>query len=113
MFSIDNTPDLTGKIAVVTGANSGLGKETARAFAKKGAHVIVTARDINKGNQAILEIKKDLPAASLEIAELDLASLDSITNFVDNFSKKYQKLDYLINNAGLMAIVPIFPKKMV
>ena len=104
MFSIDNTPNLTGKTAVVTGANSGLGKETARAFAQKGAHVIVAARDVAKGNQAVSEIKKDLPNASLEVMELDLASLDSISKFVYSFSKNHQKLDFLINNAGLMAM---------
>lgn len=104
MFLIDNTPDLTGKTAVVTGANSGLGKETARALAQKGAHVIVAARDVAKGNQAVSEIKKELPNASLEVMELDLASLDSISKFVDSFSKNHQKLDFLINNAGLMAM---------
>ena len=104
MFSIDSTPDLTGKLAVVTGANSGLGKETARAFAQKGAHVIVAARDVAKGIQAVSEIKKELPNASLEVMELDLASLDSISKFVYSFSKNHQKLDFLINNAGLMAM---------
>lgn len=104
MFSVDKTPNQNGKIAVVTGANSGLGKETASALAAKGAHVIMASRDIDKGLKARAEILLSNPKASLEVKVLDLGSLESIANFSNEVKAEYKKLDFLINNAGLMAM---------
>lgn len=104
MFSVDKTPNQNGKIAVVTGANSGLGKETASALAAKGAHVIMASRNIEKGLKARAEILLSNPKASLEVKVLDLGSLESIANFSNEVKAEYKKLDFLINNAGLMAM---------
>lgn len=104
MFSLEKAPRQDGKIAVVTGANSGLGKETAKALAAKGAHVIMASRSVDKGEQAKSDILRDVPSASLEVKALDLASLQSIKNFSDEVKSKYKTLDFLINNAGLMAM---------
>lgn len=103
MFSVETAPRQDGKIAVVTGANSGLGKETARALASKGAHVIIASRNIDKGLSAKAEILSDIPNASLDVIQLDLGSLENIEKFVDSFKKDFRSLDFLINNAGLMA----------
>ena len=95
-------PDLTDKIAIVTGANSGLGFETAKALAKKNARVIMTCRNMIKGNKAFSIIKKDFPDAKVELMQLDLANLDSVKEFAKNFKGKYDELHLLINNAGVM-----------
>ena len=99
-----NIPDLTGKVAVITGANSGLGFEAAKILAAKGAHVVLAVRDTEKGKQAAAEIKRAVPAASLEVLALDLASLASIRRFAEAFPAAHGRLDMLINNAGVMAI---------
>ena len=99
-----NIPDLTGKVAVVTGANSGLGFEAAKILAAKGAHVGLAVRDAEKGKQAAGEIKRVVPAASLEVLSLDLASLASVRRFAEAFPAAHSRLDMLINNAGVMAI---------
>jgi len=97
-------PDLTGKIAIVTGANSGLGYETSLALAQKGAHVVMACRNPQKAEDSKVEILKHAPNASIELAALDLSSLASIREFSAAFKAKHNKLDILINNAGLMAI---------
>ena len=99
-----NIPDLTGKVAVITGANSGLGFEAANILAAKGARVVLAVRDVVKGEQAAQEIKGVVPAASLEVLSLDLASLASARRFAEAFPAAYSRLDMLINNAGVMAI---------
>lgn len=104
MFSPDNTPRLDGKIAVITGANSGLGRETAGVFAAKGAHVILASRNLKKGEAAKAEILQKVPNGAIEVMELDLASLTNIMNFCREVSRQYPKIDLLINNAGLMAL---------
>lgn len=104
MFSLDKTPNQNGKIAVVTGANSGLGKETASVLAAKGAHVIMASRNLDKGLKARAEILLENPKASLEVKVLDLGSLKSIANFSNEVKTEHKKLDFLINNAGLMAM---------
>ena len=75
MFSLADAPRQDGKVAVVTGANSGLGKETTKALAGKGAHVIMGCRNIAKGEEAKAEILKEQPNASIEVMELNLASI--------------------------------------
>ena len=96
-------PDQSGKTVIVTGANNGLGYESARALAKKGAHVIMTSRSMDKGNAARDVILKETPNASLDVMPLDLGSLASMREFAEAFKKKYFSLDILMNNAGVMA----------
>jgi protochlorophyllide reductase len=97
-------PNLQGHVALVTGANSGLGLETTRALAAKGAHVIMACRNQEKGAQAQDSLEKSIAGASLELAELDLASLASIRVFAEHFQANHKQLDLLFNNAGVMAI---------
>jgi len=97
-----NIPDLTGKVAIVTGANSGIGFETAKALAEKGAKVILACRNLDKANLAAKEIRSMVRKAKLEIIQLDLADLASVRKFADTFKSKYGSLDLLINNAGIM-----------
>lgn len=101
-FSIDKIPSQKGRIAVVTGANTGLGFETTKALALKGAKVILACRNESKANQAMDEIKKEIPNADLEFIKLDLNSLKSVETFAKAYNSKFDRLDLLINNAGLM-----------
>lgn len=101
-WSKSDIPDLSGKIALVTGANSGLGYETALALALKGATVVLACRNTQKGNIAYNNIKLQHPKASVDFIKLDLAKLRSVHRFVEEFRKKYERLDLLINNAGVM-----------
>ena len=103
-WTADDLPDLTGKTVVVTGANSGLGYEATRELARRGAHVVLACRDGGKARAAIDAITRAHTAASLEPAELDLASLESIRSFAHDFQTRHAKLDVLCNNAGVMAI---------
>ncbi len=95
-------PDLTGRTAVVTGANSGLGLEMARELARKGAHVVMACRSEDRARRARAEIRQEIPAAKLDVEILDLASLDSVRRFAEGYS--HDRLDLLTCNAGLMAI---------
>ena len=95
---------LTGKIAVITGANSGIGYEAAEILAQKGAHVVLAVRNESKGVKAAREIRSRLPTADVEVMALNLASQTSIRAFADAFAAKHDRLDLLINNAGVMAI---------
>ncbi len=93
--------DLTGKTVVITGSNSGLGLASSHALAAKGAHVIMTARDEQRGWAAKAKVEHAIPGASVEVRRLDTSSLDSVRAFANEFSGP---LDILINNAGIMAI---------
>jgi NAD(P)-dependent dehydrogenase (short-subunit alcohol dehydrogenase family) len=97
-------PDLTGKFAIVTGANSGIGLETARELARKGAQVIMACRSIARGEKARQDILRDQPAAAVEVAALDLADLASVRNFAQEIAARGRAVDILVNNAGVMAI---------
>lgn len=103
-----NIADLTGKVIVVTGGNSGLGYESVKAFAEKGAEVIIACRSLKKGDSAKKKIGK--VRGNIEVMQLDLMDFESIKNFTDNFSKKYSRLDVLLNNAGIMT-TPYFLTK--
>ncbi len=103
-WTIENMPDLTGKIVVVTGANSGLGFETASAFAQKGAQVILASRNVAKAKTAVAQIEKQAPNAVTEIIQLDLSNLASIHQFAAEFNGRHHKCDILVNNAGVMAL---------
>lgn len=100
----ENIPDLTGKVIVITGANSGLGLESTKAFAAKGATVVMACRNMSKAEQAKAEVLAANPNAKLDLMELDNASLKSVRAFADAFNAKYDRLDILLNNAGVMAI---------
>ncbi|UCE87777.1 MAG: SDR family NAD(P)-dependent oxidoreductase, partial [Deltaproteobacteria bacterium] len=97
-------PDLSGRIAVVTGANGGLGLETARALARAGAHVVVAARDRDKAAAAEANLRAELPGASLRVVPLDLGSLASVRSAAERVLAEHDRIDILVNNAGVMAI---------
>lgn len=103
-FKVAQTPALNGKVALVTGGNSGLGLASVKAFASKGAHVLLAARDEKKAENAIKQVLSDNPSASVEFLHLDLASQKNITLAADSVSRRFPKLDFLMNNAGLMAM---------
>ncbi len=107
-FDINNIPEQNERIAIVTGANVGLGYETTLQLAKKGMKVIMACRNIEKAEHAKEQIVKAYQPANLEIMELDLNSLQSVRNFATNFKSQYNQLDLLINNAGVM--IPPFSK---
>jgi NAD(P)-dependent dehydrogenase (short-subunit alcohol dehydrogenase family) len=102
-WTVADVPDQRGRLAIVTGANSGLGLVTARDLARAGADVIMTSRDPDKGTAAAAKIRSAVPDASLEVSHLDLADLSSVRAFAKRFSAGRKSLDLLINNAGVMA----------
>jgi NAD(P)-dependent dehydrogenase (short-subunit alcohol dehydrogenase family) len=95
-------PDQTGRTAVVTGANTGLGYETAAALAAKGAHVVLAIRNLDKGKAAADLITRRSPGAEVSLQELDLTSLDSVREAADQLHAAHDGIDLLINNAGVM-----------
>ena len=96
-------PDQTGRTAVITGANTGLGYETAAALAAKGAHVVLAVRNFDKGKEAARRIEQATPGAQSRLQELDLTSLDSIRAAADELRVRLTTaIDLLINNAGVM-----------
>lgn len=103
-WTAEDIPNLSGRVAVVTGANSGLGLESARALAGKGAHVVMAARNLDKAETARSDILGDFPNAHLDIEELDLASFQSTRTSAAKIAANHAKIDILINNAGLMAM---------
>ncbi|MBK0383281.1 SDR family oxidoreductase [Pedobacter sp. SD-b] len=105
-FDIEKIPAQKGKIAIVTGANSGLGLETAKGLAKTGFLVVMACRNLKKANQALNKIKQEVTDANLEVIKIDTSSLSSVRAFAEDFLERHQKLDLLINNAGIM--VPPF-----
>jgi NAD(P)-dependent dehydrogenase (short-subunit alcohol dehydrogenase family) len=96
------------KVVVITGANSGLGLETAKYFVSKGNRVVMAVRNVNKGETSKRELLRLYPEAKIEVLRLDLADLSSIRDFVDTFSRSYLSIDLLINNAGVM--IPQYSK---
>jgi NAD(P)-dependent dehydrogenase (short-subunit alcohol dehydrogenase family) len=102
-WTAENIPNLEGKIALITGANSGLGFEASLAFAKKYATVVMACRDMTKGQEARQRIENEVSGAQLIVMELNLASLESIKTFAARFIQTYSHLDILLNNAGVMA----------
>ncbi|XP_054152543.1 retinol dehydrogenase 12-like [Oppia nitens] len=92
---------LDGQLVVITGANTGIGKETARDLAKRGAKIIIGCRDESKANEAINDIKHKIPLADIIAMKLDLSSLKSIRKFAETLANNYHSIDILINNAGV------------
>jgi NAD(P)-dependent dehydrogenase (short-subunit alcohol dehydrogenase family) len=101
-WTIADIPDQTGRIAVVTGANTGLGFETAAALAGRGARVVLAVRNVEKGKAAAAMIAAATPAADVTLQELDLGSLASVRAAAEELKSRYDHIDLLINNAGLM-----------
>jgi NAD(P)-dependent dehydrogenase (short-subunit alcohol dehydrogenase family) len=96
-------PDQSGKLIVITGGNSGIGFEAARALAGRGAHVMLAVRSAQRGQAAAEAIGREHARARVEIAELDLADLASVRRFAENFQSRHTSLPVLINNGGVMA----------
>jgi NAD(P)-dependent dehydrogenase (short-subunit alcohol dehydrogenase family) len=100
----DDIPDLTGRVAVVTGANGGLGLVTAHELAEHGAHVVLAARDQEKARTAEGQIRARNEHASTEIVPLDLGSLASVEAAAEQINAAHERIDILVNNAGVMAM---------
>lgn len=101
-FRIEEAASQKGRVAIVTGANTGLGFETSRGLARTGMRVIMACRDIEKAQTAKGRILKEQPDADLEIMIVDLSRFVSVKNFTGSFLSRYNRLDLLINNAGIM-----------
>lgn len=109
-WTFENIPDLTGRMIVVTGGNSGLGYESVKAFAAKGAEVVLASRTVEKGEAAKNEILRTVPEGKITVMQLDLGDLDSVRDFASTLKKTFSKLDVLLNNAGIM-MTPYFTTK--
>jgi NAD(P)-dependent dehydrogenase (short-subunit alcohol dehydrogenase family) len=103
-WTADDIPEQAGRVAIVTGANSGLGYITARELARQGARVALACRDDVRGKEAVARLIAEVPTADVELRSLDMADLASIRSFADGVQASYPALDLLINNAGVMAI---------
>ena len=103
-WTAKDMPDQRGRVVVITGANSGLGFESAVAFARKGAQVVMACRSMDKAEIARQALFARVPGALVDILPLDLGNLQSVRAFADRFSACYDRLDILMNNAGVMAL---------
>src|ERR1700722_16329449 len=101
-WSSDDIPSQEGRVAIVTGANSGIGMEAARALAVHGALVVMASRDKKRGEEAAFSIRTVHSGAQVRVMELDLAELASVRAFAAAVIADYSRLDLLINNAGVM-----------
>ena len=101
-WSEADVPDQSGRVAVVTGANTGIGYQTAAVLAYRGAHVVLAVRNLEKGNAALSRIVAASPHADVTLQALDLSSLDSVRSAADALRTAYPRIDLLINNAGVM-----------
>ncbi|QLD89922.1 SDR family NAD(P)-dependent oxidoreductase [Natronomonas salina] len=103
-WTADDVPDCSGATVVVTGANSGLGLEATRLFAREGAEVVMACRDLDRAETAREEVRADVSRADLDVRKLDLADLDSVRRFADGVATDHERVDVLCNNAGVMAL---------
>ncbi len=101
-WNAEKIPDQSGKVAIVTGANSGTGYEITRELARKGATVLLGCRSQSRGETAVSNIRSENPNAKVELILLDLGDLASVRRFAEEFNGRYDRLDLLINNAGVM-----------
>jgi NAD(P)-dependent dehydrogenase (short-subunit alcohol dehydrogenase family) len=101
-FDMNSIPSQAGRLAIVTGANAGLGFETTRYLAQKGMSVVMACRSEERARTAKAAIEAELPGARLQILQIDLGDLSSVRRFAESFRKDHQTLDLLINNAGIM-----------
>jgi NAD(P)-dependent dehydrogenase (short-subunit alcohol dehydrogenase family) len=102
-WTSDDIGDLSGKVAVVTGANSGVGLETAVELARHGAHVVLACRNAERGQRALQLVRERAPGAEVELRTLDLADLSSVRRFAADLLAVQPRIDVLVNNAGVMA----------
>ncbi|MBO1334299.1 oxidoreductase [Streptomyces sp. VRA16 Mangrove soil] len=102
-WTIDRIPDQSGRVAVVTGANSGVGLAVSRALARRGAEVILAVRDTDRGRRAADSITAEVPGARVDVRRLDLADPGSVRAFAEEVRADRPRLDLLVNNAGVMA----------
>jgi len=100
--------DMTGKVCLVTGGNSGIGKEAAVGLAKLGATVVIVSRNADKGEAALVEIRTRSGNQDVEMLQADLSSQDSVRQLADQYRRRYKKLHVLLNNAGVY-----LPKRIV
>lgn len=106
-WTAQDIPDLTGKVAIVTGANVGLGLEITRKLAEKKCEVIMACRNMEKATAAWETLLEELgPKIKVEVMKLDVSSMDSVKEFAAEFKRRHQKLDFLMENAGVMALFP-------
>lgn len=103
-WTATDVPDQSGRVAIVTGANSGLGYQVALALARAGAEVVLACRNLVRAESARSSIRALAPDAEVSLLQLDLADLGSVAGFADSFSNQHERLDLLVNNAGLMAL---------
>jgi NAD(P)-dependent dehydrogenase (short-subunit alcohol dehydrogenase family) len=103
-WSATDIPDQSGRTAVVTGANGGLGLETARELARKGAHVAMAVRNQQKAEEAASDIRASVPDASVELVALDLGSQASVREAAEQILREHERVGLLVNNAGVMGI---------
>lgn len=103
-WNVSDIPNQAGKTVIITGGNSGVGYEAARALAPKGARVILAVRSADKGEGAAAAIRRETPKAAVEVMRLDLADLGSVRAFAETFLARSEPLPVLINNAGVMAL---------
>jgi NAD(P)-dependent dehydrogenase (short-subunit alcohol dehydrogenase family) len=101
-WSEADVPDQSGRVAIVTGANTGIGYHTAAVLADRGAHVVLAVRNLEKGNAALSRIVAARPGADVTLQALDLSSLDSVRSAAESLHANYPRIDLLINNAGVM-----------
>ncbi len=102
-WTTDDIPDLTGKRAVVTGVTGGLGYATALELARHGASLVVTARDEEKAGEAVARLREEVPDATIDVVALDLADLSGTKRAATAVLDRYERVDVLVNNAGIMA----------
>ena len=107
-WTAENIPDQSGKVVIVTGSSSGIGYEAARVLANKNAKVIIAVRNFKKGENAKAKIMSKNSKADVRVMKIDLSDLSSIKDFADEINQKFEKLDLLINNAGVM--IPPYSK---
>ena len=103
-WSAKDIPDLTGRVAVVTGANGGLGLETARELARNGAQVLMAVRNQQKAEAAVASIRSDVPDARVTLVPMDLGSQASVKAGAEKILAEHDRIDLLVNNAGVMGI---------